>query len=57
MSVISNATVPKNGKPKKGDAKKKEDKYEPYAYIPLRSKERANGLKSIMKKTKGKGKK
>jgi len=56
MSYVSNATTT-NGKAKKSDHKKKEDKFEPYAYIPLRNKGRSNGLKSILKKKGNKGRK
>lgn len=56
MSYVSNATTT-NGKAKKSDHKKKGDKFEPYAYIPLRNKGRSNGLKSILKKKSSKGRK
>uniref|UniRef100_A0A7E4VCP7 NUC173 domain-containing protein n=1 Tax=Panagrellus redivivus TaxID=6233 RepID=A0A7E4VCP7_PANRE len=56
-SVVSNAmsvATTTNGKKKAGggDGKKKGDKFEPYAYIPLRNKGRKDGLKTILKKGK-----
>uniref|UniRef100_A0A914Z5N7 Ribosomal RNA-processing protein 12-like conserved domain-containing protein n=1 Tax=Panagrolaimus superbus TaxID=310955 RepID=A0A914Z5N7_9BILA len=57
MSYVSNAAQSSSGKKqKRSDEKKKGDKFEPYAYVPLRNKGRKNGLKSILKKN-NKGKK
>ena len=59
MSMVSNATSAPGKKFKRSDEKKKGDKFEPFAYVPLRNKGRKNGLKSILKKKnkdKGKGK-
>uniref|UniRef100_A0A914P1X7 Uncharacterized protein n=1 Tax=Panagrolaimus davidi TaxID=227884 RepID=A0A914P1X7_9BILA len=53
MSYVSNAAQSSSGggkKQKRSDDKKKGDKFEPYAYVPLRNKGRKNGLKSILKK-------
>jgi ribosomal RNA-processing protein 12 len=57
MSYIGNSSVASGKKHKKSDEKKKGDKFEPYAYVPLRNKGRKNGLKSILKKNNTKGKK
>lgn len=59
MSIVSHvtATTSKPNKVKRSDEKKKGDKFEPYAYVPLRNKDRKNGLKSILKKKNDKGKK